>query len=147
MQCFENFWGANAPNAPPDCAPAVKHERIFWIFRKFAKKSFLENQKFAFSSKLSNVTVLFFNSSDRLLSFESDDVFTDSLAQSIHELPRIITSYLLRRALKCFFALDLLLLVKSRISKFSFVALVLVDSSFIGSFPVNYVVLKETKVD
>jgi len=23
MQCFENFGGANAPNAPPGCAPGL----------------------------------------------------------------------------------------------------------------------------
>jgi len=26
MQCFENFGGANAPNAPPGCGPALHYQ-------------------------------------------------------------------------------------------------------------------------
>jgi len=54
---------------------------FFCIFRKIAKKLLPENKKFAFFLKFQMLRYLFLNSSDRLLSFESEDVFTDSLAQ------------------------------------------------------------------
>jgi len=50
---------------------------IFW---KNSKKSLPESKKFAFLSKISHAKVHFLNSSDRLLPFESVDVFIESLA-------------------------------------------------------------------
>jgi len=69
-----------------------KRDRNFLNIPKFVKKSLPENQKYLLSSKFSNVEVHFFNSSDRLLSSESANAFTDSPAQSVRELWPIITS-------------------------------------------------------
>jgi len=53
----------------------------FFSLTEIAKISFWKIINLHFSQKFLNFKIYFFISSDRLLSSESEDIFTDSLAQ------------------------------------------------------------------
>jgi len=69
----------------------LKSERNFLIFLENCHKITFGNSNICIFSKFANVTLSFLSSPDRLPSSESEDVLTDSPAQSVSELWSNIT--------------------------------------------------------